>query len=49
MFEEHEVRNITAETVKAALLFISLGPIIAVYPFIQRYFVKGIMLGAVKG
>jgi putative aldouronate transport system permease protein len=49
LFEEHEVRNITAETVKAALLFISIGPIIAVYPFIQRYFVKGIMLGAVKG
>ena len=49
LFEEREVRNITAETVKAALLFISIGPIIAVYPFIQRYFVKGIMLGAVKG
>lgn len=49
LFEEHEVRNITAETIKAALLFISIGPIIAVYPFIQRYFVKGIMLGSVKG
>ena len=44
-----DIRNITAETVKAALLFVSIGPIILVYPFIQRYFVKGIMLGSVKG
>jgi putative aldouronate transport system permease protein len=49
LFEEHEVRNITAETVKAALLFISIGPIIAVYPFIQRYFVRGLMIGSLKG
>ena len=44
-----DIRNITAETVKAALLFISIGPIILIYPFIQRYFVKGILLGSVKG
>ena len=31
-----DIRNITAETVKAALLFISIGPIILIYPFIQR-------------
>ena len=49
ILEEAEVRLITAETIKAALLFISIGPIVAVYPFIQRYFVRGIMLGSVKG
>jgi putative aldouronate transport system permease protein len=49
ILEEAEVRLITAETIKAALLFISIGPIVAVYPFIQRYFVRGITLGAVKG
>lgn len=49
LMAEDEMRMITAETIKAALLFVSIGPIIAAYPFLQRYFVKGIMLGSVKG
>ncbi len=39
----------TEESVKAALVMVSTLPIIAVYPFLQKYFTKGIMLGAVKG
>ena len=49
LMHDLDIRNITAETVKAALLFVSIGPIVLIYPFIQRYFVKGIMLGSVKG
>ena len=37
------------DTVKAATTILVVLPIIMVYPFLQRYFVKGIMVGAVKG
>lgn len=39
----------TPETVKAATIMVSIGPIILVYPFVQKYFVKGIMIGSLKG
>jgi putative aldouronate transport system permease protein len=38
----------TPETIKAATVVISILPILLVYPFVQKYFVKGIMLGGVK-
>ena len=40
--------RLPAETVKMAVTIITIGPIIFLYPFIQRYFVRGIMTGAVK-
>lgn len=39
----------TPETVKAATLVVTTVPIIMVYPFLQKYFIKGVTLGAVKG
>ena len=41
--------NMSSEAVKAAVTVIVVLPIIMVYPFAQKYFVKGIMMGAVKG
>lgn len=38
-----------AETIKYAIIVISTVPILCVYPFIQKYFVKGVMMGALKG
>ena len=38
-----------AETTKLAMTCVATGPIILLYPFVQRYFVKGITIGAVKG
>ena len=38
-----------AELVKYALIVVSTAPILAVYPFLQKYFVKGVMIGAIKG
>lgn len=40
---------ISDRTVKAAQIFIAAVPVILVYPFLQRYFIKGIVLGSVKG
>jgi putative aldouronate transport system permease protein len=37
------------ETMKMAMTIVVTGPIIFVYPFIQRYFLKGLTIGAVKG
>lgn len=45
---EDDIKNISPRTVKASQIFIGALPILAVYPFLQRYFVKGIVLGSVK-
>ena len=37
------------ETVKYAVIIVSVVPILCIYPFIQKYFEKGVMIGAVKG
>ena len=42
------VVEFTGETIKAATIIVTILPIICVYPFLQRFFVKGIMLGGVK-
>ena len=41
--------NDYTETIKYAVIVISTIPILCVYPFLQRFFVKGVMIGAVKG
>ncbi|MCP1184405.1 MULTISPECIES: carbohydrate ABC transporter permease [unclassified Paenibacillus] len=42
------LENISQRTVRAAQIFIGALPILMVYPFLQRFFVKGIVIGAVK-
>lgn len=42
-------REKIGESIKYAIIVVSTVPILCVYPFIQKYFVKGVMIGAVKG
>ena len=41
--------RLPSESIKYAATIITIGPIMLLYPFIQKYFVKGLMVGAIKG
>ncbi len=43
------IPQLPMESMKMAMTIITIGPIILVYPFVQRYFVRGLTIGAVKG
>lgn len=47
--EEGMNSQLVADNIKAASIVISMTPMVVAYPFIQKYFTSGIMLGAVKG
>jgi putative aldouronate transport system permease protein len=42
-------QDIPSESLKLAAAVVATGPIVFVYPFVQKYFIKGITIGAVKG
>lgn len=41
--------SVTSDSIKLATMIVTTFPIVCVYPFMQKYFVKGMLLGAVKG
>ena len=41
--------NVSDRTGKAAQIFLAAAPVLAVYPFLQKYFTTGIVMGSVKG
>jgi putative aldouronate transport system permease protein len=47
--EIEQLATISDKTLRSAQIFIGSIPIVLVYPFLQKYFVKGIVLGGVKG
>lgn len=42
-------KSVVADTIKFAVIVVAVLPILCVYPFVQKYFVKGVMVGSVKG
>jgi putative aldouronate transport system permease protein len=41
--------SVTTKSVVAATMIFTIGPIVLFYPFLQKYFIKGVMIGSVKG
>ena len=48
MLKNAIAREYLAEVMKYALVFIASAPMLIIYPFVQKYFVKGVMIGAIK-
>jgi len=49
MMYDAAIQNLPSEMLKDAMIVVTALPIICVHPFIQRYFVKGVMVGSLKG
>ncbi|AEI38933.1 carbohydrate ABC transporter permease [Paenibacillus mucilaginosus] len=47
--QPEDAANLTPEGIKAAGVMVLIIPMMIVYPFLQKYFVKGVMLGSIKG
>ena len=44
-----EMEKVSSRTVRAAACIVTVVPILCVYPFLQKYFAKGVLVGAIKG
>lgn len=49
MMYEDAAQSVSTETLKDAMIIVSVLPILCIYPFVQKYFVKGVMVGSLKG
>ncbi|WP_168120451.1 carbohydrate ABC transporter permease [Paenibacillus sp. HB172176] len=47
--QPEDIASVTPEGIKAAGIMVMIVPMLIVYPFLQKYFVKGVLIGSVKG
>lgn len=47
--ESNQVQLAVAEQIKYGVIIVSSLPLLVLYPFLQKYFVKGVMIGSIKG
>lgn len=45
----YQNKRVTPESMKSAAIIVTITPVLILYPFLQKYFVKGTMIGAIKG
>ncbi|MCL2015166.1 MAG: carbohydrate ABC transporter permease [Defluviitaleaceae bacterium] len=45
----HGGRTVNVRSITMATMFVTIAPVVVVYPFLQRFFIKGIMVGSIKG
>ncbi|MNY79277.1 hypothetical protein D3C86_2198460 [compost metagenome] len=48
-YASQQIAALPTETVRMAMAIVGIGPIVLAYPFFQKYFIKGLTVGAVKG
>ena len=49
MMNDDAKKGVAPETLKDAMIVVTMIPILCVYPFVQKHFVKGVMIGSIKG
>ena len=49
MIDTSQFDSVATETIRFAMVIIAAGPMLVVFPFFQKYFAKGLTIGAVKG
>ena len=42
-------QQVSTQSVRLATMVVTTAPIVCVYPFLQKYFVKGMLIGSIKG
>jgi putative aldouronate transport system permease protein len=46
---QQQLVNVDSQSMSSAMIIVSILPVMVIYPFLQKYFVKGILVGSVKG
>lgn len=49
LFNSSNNIKVMSNSMRAATIMVTIGPIVMAYPFLQKYFIKGIMIGSLKG
>ena len=44
----NDMRSVTSKSLSMATMMVATVPILCVYPFVQKYFVKGVLIGSLK-